>query len=138
MREIRFRAWSKKFGLIPNDRLCIEFEFGEAFSVADEWKTLKDGGYEATLNFTLEQYTGLKDKNGVEIYEGDIVKSPHWNGEIKFVDNIADYVGYYIMEIDEYGLSPQMFESNDVIHFEVIGNIHSCENTNNANAIEED
>ena len=63
MREIKFRVWNKA---------------GEMY----EWKDLKkwDIGVFERLLFTsqpttiLMQYTGLKDKNGKEIYEGDIIR----------------------------------------------------------------
>lgn len=64
-REIKFRAWDK-----------------EAKQFTDEtadWETLitLDGRmspYPPKQNIILLQYTGLKDKNGIEIYEGDICK----------------------------------------------------------------
>jgi uncharacterized phage protein (TIGR01671 family) len=59
MKEIKFRAWDKENKEIYND-------FHQTYMFTDSINDDND--------YILMQYTGLKDKNGKEIYEGDIVR----------------------------------------------------------------
>jgi len=69
MREIKFRAWDKKSNQMLYSRFGIDFE-GQIIDVGNPMEYDYDGQWD----LILMQYTGLKDKNGVEIYESDIIK----------------------------------------------------------------
>ena len=69
MREIKFRAWDK------------ENKIFHYFTLFDIWKNIKYPTHVVTNNevyyikdLPIGQYTGLKDKNGKEIWEGDIIE----------------------------------------------------------------
>ena len=127
MREIKFRAWDKEIEKIY-PVLKIDF--------VEEWVSMysKIAGqhYNWLNNLVLMQYTGLEDKNGVEIYEGDIVKfdpqSPcgdeFYNprdGEIGEV--IFDFGSFVVKPIDKKRESLR-FSLSELGDWVVVGNIY--------------
>jgi len=107
MREIKFRAWETKENKMLSDHDLLEIRYGDIFE------------------YELMQFTGLKDKNGKEIYEGEIVRI-----------NILDRIKVVVWDRGAYWLckntNPESWvwtlgESEfrgDLSDIEVIGNIY--------------
>ena len=103
MREIKFRVWDKDNKKMNYHPVLVTFPV--------ENLVYRDTLSRDTLRRDLMQYTGLKDKNNKEIYEGDIIKASwHYDTPTEVVFND------FIYAVCEYAL--------DDADIEILGNIY--------------
>lgn len=150
-REIKFRAWTTRdkcwiggfcihnSGLY-SDLINAKIEEPQHLAIADaHWKTSKEID-EQEDRIIIMQFTGLKDKNGKEIFEGDIIKQEFdektWIYEIIIpntgTQNFYRICRYRDFRTDEYGqyeygnfyLQENTGELHESKDYEVIGNIY--------------
>jgi uncharacterized phage protein (TIGR01671 family) len=118
MRDIKFRAWDMRDKENPVMLPWGHIKYG---SMSLFWKE------ENLRDYILMQYTGLKDKNGTEIYEGDVIRMYSYLIKPTKTPYIIEFkldgsVGYVCRKVG--GVESDVWALNSGQDLEVIGNIH--------------
>ena len=136
MREIKFRVWDKECkymhicGEDVHDTINFDIETNRAY-----YYNLQNGcgSLSEDSDYVLMQYTGLKDKNGKEIYEGDVIKSYFENGLgaenkclIIYDEYLCAFMGKELRTKQQYLFNEGNPNKKDkkLKYTEVIGNIY--------------
>lgn len=115
-REIRFRIYDKK---------CKSYIGDETgFTLQSLLLAPCDGAEDKISDYIFEQDTGLVDKNGTKIFEGDIVEGDMGVFKVKWYDLVARFM--FTPNIDMKWHPPFVYDQ--VKEMEVIGNIHENKN----------
>lgn len=123
MREFKFRVWDNSNNKWLKDEENFDYEIKYMIDLSGRiYMYIENGGGEDNveyldLDYEINQYTGLKDKYGNEIYEGDIVK-----------DEIDEEIGYVEFSEGEYRIIYDniaiILNRDEAFYIEVIGNIY--------------
>ncbi len=120
MREIKFRGKKKSDGkwIVGNYNLIDDRTYifnhdpnGDNLNSPDDYEVIPE---------TVGQFTGILDKEGVEVYEGDIVKSDHKNRKFTI---LWIYKGWKMKWNDGLSAHADIYSK----YVKVIGNIHEYE-----------
>jgi uncharacterized phage protein (TIGR01671 family) len=112
MREYKFRAWDKTTEAWLKE-ICVTIDGnGKIFLFKEH--------YPQNENIVIQLYTGLKDKNKKDIYEGDILESigkPYWD--------VIFRKGCFYLRNDEKKVEwSKCFDGIFFPHYKIIGNIY--------------
>ena len=121
MRDIKFRAWHKEYKkMVKIGQITLEKGIWN-FEPDDREYIGMSIPYQPS--FILMQYTGLKDKNGKEIYEGDILKFSDVDTAI--VEWNEKYSSFIVKPIQDYYFDSEILgHAIEYSNVKVIGNIY--------------
>ncbi len=130
MREIKFRVWRNNRMSYPNQKDAEIWDSNMILPYCDSG--LSNGVMVKKENNILMQFIGRKDKNGKEIYEGDIIETNNFCGKTWFLikyeeDSCGTFSAFHAVHIksfDKKNGSQSSIHCGVTDSCEVIGNIY--------------
>lgn len=140
-REIKFRAWDKdRKEYLSAGQILISIEPGSRPKKSNIYLDILKDANKYNERFIIEQCTGLKDKNGKEIYEDDVIElvnedlektkviCEYGTARRNIYSNIVDITGFYFRRLSDdrktFPIVNNYLGKHDLELFEIIGNIH--------------
>lgn len=120
MRTFKFRAWDGNKIHYTDDFTLLQFKKGSWIMLTTDGSDSIYWAEERKENNVLMQFTGLLDKNGKEIYEGDIVADRSHTDLVFSIQYDTEHAGYYMPEAFDEECRFPISE----VELEVIGNIY--------------
>lgn len=119
-RERKFRVWDKQYKKYIKYPVLLDLEDQLYERTEDDFLPKLD-----MERLIVEQYTGLKDKNGKEVYEGDVLGNEWENGYISWCDKCKQFQYYIFGECMACSGDVQWYELvADDGKLEIISNVH--------------
>lgn len=107
--DIKFRVWDKENEFYDDDFNLSEELYGLTIS---------------SNNHIFEQYIGLKNKNGKEIYEGDWIKADNQKWLVEPIGSLERDGHYFGLCVSPDGNGDNYFIDESILKGEIVGNIH--------------
>nr|WP_298927364.1 YopX family protein [uncultured Erythrobacter sp.] len=111
-REIKFRVWDKASNQMLDNDCLLHGDYGE-------WPRIVFALNGEDADYTLMQFTGLTDKNGTEIYEGDVVEL---HGQLFAA--VYDAPQFWLSKDGSPDGLEDTFYSDSGMLYEVVGNVY--------------
>lgn len=132
--EIKFRAWDDTYKKMyyPTTNLFVDWDKHYGSKLLCEIASLDGKRDLSDSNYSIMQFTGLKDKNGDNIYEGDIIDASHFRplivgfckesasfGACRDINMVIDKMFWFhndiVLDQDDWYIVGNIFQNPDLI-----------------------